>query len=926
MNDALDLTTRPTQLVPALLASLNAKLQRLLARPLIAQVEAEAPAEEDAAATDAPSMLQTLRSAARSLARQRDAWMEDADDGKVTVRVSIDYERVWREREREVLETFKNAIEGSVTLLTEAQKVMLEKSPRAFLELQPRPETVELVGFEARRAGGQAHVLTLTLASAPASRTELRYIAIIPNLAAIERQLAAIGFIEKAADDGSLAPLRALVGLSHGSSLSPSKLQREQSRINDEFDESQRECIRNAITTPHFALIQGPPGSGKTKVIGEIVRHALAAGERVLVVSPTHVAVDNVVEGLVRDAGRGTDCLEPATIPVRYSARATKLSREANEYWVGPKKQHRGATIARRVEARLVAKVPIARGLFAQVDESAAGRAPISSAVARSERVVCGTPMGILSFEPVKAAEPGAYDLLIVDEVSKMTLGEFLAVAVKARRWVLVGDPEQLSPFSDAEENAETLNDLIPPILELACSVAAILQRTSPERRREARIVVASTQPELAAAVIRAQLRDVLPESSDSVAAFQPGPSTRVLVAPPNDTARAVDALTALRLRSVGAQPTPEVKVLAERGVGPLEAMRAHAVVVGPRSRAQAIIFDTACTLYVTQPWAAKSSQRLRTLSYRHGLAKCLPSAGALEALGPGEKTALTPHERRGEIVREVAIRFAVNALSVYDWLTTLGNASFDVSPLRELQQVGAQQMVDAVSPHVAKLNKQYRMHRSISQTPRALFYFGEALIDGRDDDSRECCVELVHVEHRGPELESNEGEAAAIAKILRRTNEGHSTSAKAEIMIITPYRAQEERLRREVESLEARGELRPLSVEVCTFDRCQGREADYVIISLVKDRSSAFLDVPKRWNVALTRARKGLFIVGNVGAFLNEASRARAELKWARKPGPGLMAGEARPQMSVLARIIEAYDAQIRTSPRGQSLKVGVS
>ena len=517
MNDASHAPLHAQSLVPALRASLNAKLERLLARPLIARVGAGAPAEEQTAPTDGQSTFQALRSAARSVAVEGGAWTEDAEDGTVTVRVAIDYERTWREREREVLAAIKNAIEGSVTLLTEAQKVLLERSPRAFLELQSRPEAVELAAFEQCNVGGQTYVVALTLASAPASRMDLRYIAIIPNLVPIERQLAALASIENAADDGPLAPLRALVGLCDGSSLSASRLDRDLSPVSREIDEFQRECIRNAVTTPHFALIEGPPGSGKTTVISEIVRHVLASGERALVVSPTHVAVDNVVERLVRRDESEPHRLKPESLPVRYAARDTKLSPIARQYWVGPKRELRGAIIALCVEAHLVEKFPIARRLFERVDEYASGRAPISSTVARAERVVCGTPIGILSFAPVNAAESGSFDVLIVDEVSKMTLAEFLAVAVKARRWVLVGDPAQLTPFSDAEENGETLNDLISPILELACSVGAILERAKPEHRRELRIVVASSEPELAAAVIRAQLRDVFPESSKTV-------------------------------------------------------------------------------------------------------------------------------------------------------------------------------------------------------------------------------------------------------------------------------------------------------------------------------------------------------------------------------------------------------------------------
>ena len=64
----------------------------------------------------------------------------------------------------------------------------------------------------------------------------------------------------------------------------------------------------------------------------------------------------------------------------------------------------------------------------------------------------------------------------------------------------------------------------------------------------------------------------------------------------------------------------------------------------------------------------------------------------------------------------------------------------------------------------------------------------------------------------------------------------------------------------------------------------------------------------PKRWNVALTRAKQRLFIVGDLGAYRAEAGRARGEVMIGRAGRPG----EQRPLMSVLARIVEAYDHQI--------------
>lgn len=66
--------------------------------------------------------------------------------------------------------------------------------------------------------------------------------------------------------------------------------------VDDKLTERQAEAVRKALATPDLCLIQGPPGTGKTRVISEIVRQAVRKNWKVLLVAPTHVAVDNVLE------------------------------------------------------------------------------------------------------------------------------------------------------------------------------------------------------------------------------------------------------------------------------------------------------------------------------------------------------------------------------------------------------------------------------------------------------------------------------------------------------------------------------------------------------------------------------------------------------------------------------------------------------
>lgn len=64
------------------------------------------------------------------------------------------------------------------------------------------------------------------------------------------------------------------------------------------LDGSQVLAFQRAVAVPDLLLVLGPPGTGKTRTITEIVLECVARGETVLVTSHTNRAVDNVLAGL----------------------------------------------------------------------------------------------------------------------------------------------------------------------------------------------------------------------------------------------------------------------------------------------------------------------------------------------------------------------------------------------------------------------------------------------------------------------------------------------------------------------------------------------------------------------------------------------------------------------------------------------------
>ncbi|GAV05937.1 hypothetical protein RvY_15988-2, partial [Ramazzottius varieornatus] len=179
------------------------------------------------------------------------------------------------------------------------------------------------------------------------------------------------------------------------------------------------------------------------------------------------------------------------------------------------------------------------------------------------------------------------------------------------------------------------------------------------------------------------------------------------------------------------------------------------------------------------------------------------------------------------------------------------------------------------------RLQVQYRMHPILSAFSSNIFYEG-SLQNGVSPVDRI----MSEMEFPWPNIEKpmfffntcgseelagsgtsflNRAEAQTVEKITTQLLKG---GVKPEqIGIITPYEGQRSFL---VQHMQSTGSL-PIklyqAIEVASVDAFQGREKDFVIMSCVRSNEHqgiGFLKDPRRLNVALTRAKYGLIIVGN--------------------------------------------------------------
>lgn len=69
-------------------------------------------------------------------------------------------------------------------------------------------------------------------------------------------------------------------------------------RINPSLNDSQKNAVLHCVLSEDVSIVHGPPGTGKTTTLTEIVNQLVEEGRKILVSAPTHSACDLLVESI----------------------------------------------------------------------------------------------------------------------------------------------------------------------------------------------------------------------------------------------------------------------------------------------------------------------------------------------------------------------------------------------------------------------------------------------------------------------------------------------------------------------------------------------------------------------------------------------------------------------------------------------------
>ena len=641
--------------------------------------------------------------------------------------------------------------------------------------------------------------------------------------------------------------------------------------------QQQRDFVKCAVSTTDFTILDGPPGTGKTTAIRELIIKLIMSGKRVLVASSTNAAIDNVLEWLIEKDCEKNPEFKEKLFPVRLGLE-DKTSDRVKEYSM--------------------------ERLLKRFECSGLEENEIERLILESSNLVCGTISKVYSSMSPRIEEEDRwkekiayvppFDYLIMDESSKTTFQEFIVPALYAKRWILAGDIKQLSPFTDEGAASNLLNLFsgwdsnfkIGQSDKTAINYINAFSRKDWRPKNVSRCVVI-VQPELWLSLEN----QIATMEQTTTAPKGRGVHNRVLVTngqycynphkPDYERIFDSEVLYVRNFDFVNAR-----YFLGDNTyVIDLSGLKINTLPENNHLRHKKYDLENvnleSLMKNINDSWEDQIRWRLERDYWLRNSKGRNPYISQIYGFIPG--AIYSDESKRKQFMTKVV--YAVQNVLYHSILELL-----TVQPTNEDRRNLLQSFnEDELACRKVSLIYQHRMDPGISRTPSVEFYDNN-LLDGSNVMNRQWGYYIegadqchsVWIQCATEEKKSvNLGEIELIMSELRKfiawaESNPKPDGKKYEVILLTFYQGQKMKMKERVDLMKKSDAV---YVKVATVDYIQGQEADIVFLSMVRRNRIGFMDTPNRLNVAITRARNLMVFIGDSSLF-KDRRRSAPELE----------------------------------------------
>ncbi|TIB79466.1 hypothetical protein E3Q23_00058 [Wallemia mellicola] len=218
--------------------------------------------------------------------------------------------------------------------------------------------------------------------------------------------------------------------------------------LDNTLNQSQRDAVNLALKADHLALIHGPPGTGKSYTLIEIIRQLINQDKRILVCGSSNLAVDNILERLsvynipvtrLGHPARILNNLQTQTLEYQTShSHQNEIVKDVKKELEDLMKDLKDG----RIKGKLKRKNAWSEVKELRKEHRKRSIGVLNSLMTRAKVVLC-TLHGAGGRQLQHQKE---FDVCVIDESTQALEPSCLIPVLKAKKLILAGDPLQLPP------------------------------------------------------------------------------------------------------------------------------------------------------------------------------------------------------------------------------------------------------------------------------------------------------------------------------------------------------------------------------------------------------------------------------------------------------------------------------------------------